>query len=341
MLFSGLMTACSPKGFLRTDASESPTNSQSQTSENGKNAENTKAAEPNGSVTENAKGISAPIAIPPSFGNNDPYAAPGNNTAASPPPDLIPGLQPMKGVNVDTLFAEKLKDSDDRFERLENTVVDLRKEINSVMPSIIRLVAIESDIQNLTQELETLLHEPAPVPNAPVNLNAGNEAPNLNVAQLDPQPPPPPQINPTPPLPVAAAPTPTQPAPAAAPTAAQTHSAPVASSATKTTSAFRLGEYADKVRIVIDSTVKPVVTADYDSAENLLVLDVQDSKWIGEMQKTFTSSKLVQSFSVSEKPDGKGATIAVTLKKQSSILKQGTVTPDSNPNHRYYIDMAI
>lgn len=349
-LFLGLLTACGPEGILRPNTSESPSNSQPQKSENGKDAGNTNPSEPSDSEAMNANdAITAPIAIPPSFGN----AQPGQAANAPAPADGFAGFQPMKGVNVDTLFAEKISDSDDRFERLENTVVNLHKEINNVMPSIIRLIAIESDIQSLTQELNGLLQEaPMPQANQPMTLTAeAAPAPaTLEVSQLETHAETPPEsLAPTPtlaPPPAATSPPPQvaapAPAPVSAPAADKVVSAPKpAANAAKIVSNLRLGEYANKVRVVIDSGASPKVTSDYDPEEKLLVMEVMDAQWSGEKQKTFTSSKLIQSYSVSERADGKGVTIAITLKKDSRILNQGNVSPDENPNYRYYIDLGL
>lgn len=369
-LFLGLVSACTPKGMLHPNTSESPNQNQPKTPENGKNAGNTNPSEPSGSAadsgTTDAKEISAPVAIPPSFGTTDPYAKTGDQGAALSSQSGIPGLQPMKGVNVDTLFAEKLKDSDERFERLEDTVLEMRKEMNNVMPSIVRLIAIESDIQNLTQELEGMLQETPPADSyLPTNLtsDSSNEA-ELEVSQLNPQPQYPddeaPAVSTTAPSPVPSLQTtPPIPPPEAAdtkppvPHATQQEEPPAAkkpvppptpakaASKEKTASSLRLGEYNDKVRVVIDTSKKPNVTAEYDSEEHLIVLEVMDAKWIGDTEKTFSSSKLVQSYSVSPRADGQGVTIAVVLKKGTKILKQGTVDPDENPNYRFYLDLSL
>jgi len=51
-------------------------------------------------------------------------------------PNGLPALKPLKGVNVDTLFAENIKSTDRRFDRLENAVVDMRREFEAVKPAI-------------------------------------------------------------------------------------------------------------------------------------------------------------------------------------------------------------
>ncbi len=77
-------------------------------------------------------------------------------------PDGVPVLQP-RGVNVDRLFADEIKDPNERIRRVENAVLELRRDFESVLPAIIRLAAVEKDMQQLMRQLETLLqNEPDP-----------------------------------------------------------------------------------------------------------------------------------------------------------------------------------
>ena len=331
--------------MLHLKASESPAANQSQNPETAsKTSENTKTAD-GAAQPVSIPGIGSPVALPPNYGGQTPNAPPPQ--ASNSP---IPGLQPMKGVNADTLFVEKIDDTDKRFDRVENAVVDLRKEVDNVMPSIIRLIAIESDINNLTRQLDVLLQKTPPQSNEPMDLTGGNkDAANLQVSQINPQPPPPPSVD----TPQTSSATPSvkeppsqntgtapssapPPAPPKqqAPPPAKTYSGSVATN-------LRFGEYDNKVRIVID-TNKPIkVTADFDPEEKILLLDMPGAKWVGPTQKTIGDSKLVSSYSITPSADGTGSTIVIPLKKDSHIMTKGTADPDSdNPNYRFYVDMA-
>lgn len=78
-------------------------------------------------------------------------------------PNGLPVL-PARGINAELLFAEKISDTDDRFRRLENAVTDLRRELNAAMPAIVRLSAVEQDMQELLGQLQTLVEGgPGPV----------------------------------------------------------------------------------------------------------------------------------------------------------------------------------
>jgi hypothetical protein len=79
-------------------------------------------------------------------------------------PDGLPSLEPEKGVNVsvDSLFTTDIKDPIERIRRLENAVLELRRDYDATLPSIKRLVGIEKDMQTLMGQLETLTNGTVP-----------------------------------------------------------------------------------------------------------------------------------------------------------------------------------
>lgn len=111
------------------------------------------------------------------------------------PPDLLSGgggenasnglddLKGMKGVKVDQLFSENISDEGRRIDRLENVVTDLYREMETIKPSIIRLVAIEKDMQDLI----TMMGEQSQVPAQPPELSdeASVAADEVEAAQED------------------------------------------------------------------------------------------------------------------------------------------------------------
>lgn len=354
LLFLGLLTSCKSDGLLRPELASKQAESTSP--ETAPDAENT------------IDGIGAPVAIPPRF--NDSPPKPGETGTEYTEATGLPSLQPMKGVNIESLFAERIKDSDKRFERLENAVLEMRKEFESVKPSIIRLVAVETDMQNLTKELETLLQE-TPETEQPLDLSLPETQENatLQVQQLDPQPPSPETLTPEvkkpqdsqpsesltqEPTPVAAE-TPPQtakePAPpekpeeaSAPPTliAQKAHppTAPPAKASGNVARNFRIGEHADKIRVVMDTGDKPLFTVDYDDTENLIIVEIENMSWEGGSSRDFPDSDLISSYTVTPSNGGKGSTIVINLKKKSRILTQKLLSPDENPNHRIYFDLA-
>ena len=329
-LFLGLLTACSPEGLLHLKTTESNTAPSAKKSKNaGKN-----------------ESISAPIALPPAF-NNQPTKL--GQTKNQYMPNGLPALKPMKGINADTLFTKNIKDTGDRFNRVENAVVDLKKEFDTYKPSIVRLAAVESDIQNLIKELEVLLQE-TPANQPPQTLVEPSE-PQLQVTQLTPQPSPrldpqkvvqaqapPPQVNKEPDKPPKKQhnkpkePPEKRVAPKATPP--PTYDGLVAMN-------LRVGEHADKLRIVLDTNHRSNFSIDLDNDEKLIIIELPDARWIDGNNKTFRNSKLLESYSVEPLNNGKGSMIVLSLKKTTKILREKRLSPDSeNTYHRIYFDLS-
>lgn len=255
--------------------------------------------------------VPAPVALPPSYDKR-----PGDaDTKAPTMPNGMPALQP-KGVNVANLFAENISDTDRRFTRLENAVQDLRSEFDSFKPAIVRLVAVESDIQDLIGQLDILLDNP-PAPqaqpmSAPTQLSPADTAP--------------------PPEPAAA------PAPAPQP---QAMAPAMASGGGSVVKDLRVGEHSDKIRLVMDVSGKAAFTADLDNQENLLIIELPGTGWNAAPQQSFARSPLLQSYSVEPMNNGTGSRVIITLKKSTQILKQQALPPGDNPNYRIYLDLKL
>ena len=318
-LFLGLLTACSPEGILHLKLNES---SGAKVSE-----------KPNNSQKNN--GISSPIAIPPSFKNHP--SKPGqSNTVYM--PNGLPALKPMMGINADTLFSEKIKNDGDRFNRVENAVVDLRKEFEVYKPSIVRLAAVESDIQNLIKELEVLLQD-APNDQSPINLITSSEEYLTDTTETSEpieiyQPPiknipPPPKIIESPPEVTTAPPIAHRKKAEASPN----YNGVIAKD-------LRAGEHADKVRIVIDTNERTKFNIDIDNEEKLIIIELPDARWISSKSKIFEDSALLESYSIEPLNDGKGSMIILSLQKSTSIMQENRLSPTSNmPYHRIYFDL--
>ncbi len=98
--------------------------------------------------------------------------------------DTFRALAPPEGLRFTPLFDEQLEDSNARLQRLEATVQTLRNDLDTVVPTMVRMVAIEQDIKGLVAQLQTLTDQgPAvPVPavtpqELPPALPGGNEIP--------------------------------------------------------------------------------------------------------------------------------------------------------------------
>lgn len=298
LLLTAFVVGCGPL----TGKSDTPQASQ-PSSETLMNQGNPGTAQSGGALA-----VPAPVALPPSY--DDRPAQPGE-TKTTTMPNGMPALQP-KGVNVSNLFAEKVTDTDRRFTRLENAVQGLRSEFESFKPAIVRLVAVESDIQDLIKQLDMLLqNEPAAAPppqpmSPPTQLSPADQAPPPMAASQ-------PTSSPQP-----------------------TMSAGGASVIT----AMRVGTHSDKIRLVMDASKKTPFNVDFDNQENLLIIELPQARWNAARQQSFARSPVLQSYSVEDINNGQGSRVIMTLKKSTQILKQQALPPGSNPNYRIYLDLS-
>ena len=331
-LFLGLLTSCSPSKVLRLTKSESTPALSPQTS-NGTNTPGT---------------IGTPIALPPRFDNKP--LKPGQ-TSSPIMPNGLPALSPMKGINVETLFAEKIKNSGERFDRVENAVVDLRKELETYKPAIVRLAATESDIQNLIKELEVLLQE-TPIPQPPLDLSGGGGGAEAeydrtmqsvmdDIKPLDPQPATPPHSSTPPKSPLEKA--------YEAPTKKATppKSPPKKQSkrnfnGVTTALNFRVGKHDDMLRVAFDINANTPFSIELDNDENLILMELPQASWDGKNEQSFPNSALLETLSVEPTNGGKGSMVIISLKKDTKILQRKHLSPDkSSDYHRVYFDLKL
>lgn len=270
--------------------------------------------------------IGQPLKVPGknnTSGGGDTLVAPGSGSASPTMPNGLPALQPFKGVKVEQLFSENIRDADQRFDRLENAVIDLRREFEVVKPAIVRLVAVESDIQNLVDQLEVMLrNEPGATSPAPQAL-VQNDLEERDMA-------PPPAADPQPAPPAASSPP------------EKTATTQINSSSGVTAKNLRAGIHDTYIRLVIDANRKTPYSYSLDNEENLLIIELPEAQWSGPRQKTLKPLPLLQSYSVDASSNGSGSLIAIVLDKDTRVLKAQALPPGSsnNPNFRIFIDLA-
>lgn len=313
MLLVGFAASCGP--LTDTLIPKQPAKTQNTSSE--------ALIEQKNEQTSSALEVPSPIAFPPTY-NDRPGQSAGSDTASL--PNGLPALQP-KGVNVDGLFTEKISDSNRRFERLENAVLGLRQEFESFKPAIVRLVAVESDIQDLIKQLDMLLQGESTAPPVPL-VSEKNKLSQADKAAPVPKATPPPQskIEPTPQNNNIA---PESPPPKA-----------VSASGGPVVRALRVGQHSDKTRLVIDASKKTSYSVDLDNQENLLIIEMPDARWTAPRQKSFARSSILKSYSVEDMNGGKGSRVILSLKKVTKVLKEQALPPGPNPNYRIFLDLS-
>lgn len=126
-----------------------------------------------------------------SRGSMPPPSAPAAEIPqSSPVMDTFRALAPPEGMKFTQLFAQPVRSDNERFSRLEQSVQALRNDFDTVMPTMVRLAAIEKDIRGLVEQLETLTSGmpadtgPVPVPEVEAQpvVQAPAEAPPVNTA---------------------------------------------------------------------------------------------------------------------------------------------------------------
>lgn len=243
-------------------------------------------------------------------------------------PNGLPALQPAHGVNVDQLFADDIQDPIQRIKRVENAVKDLRHDFDAVMPSIVRLVAVEDDMQQLVTQLQTLLRNEPPTANTPA-MPAMNAPASLQGTQTA----------------------------GAERSGSPAHYSQAATHATNKASTYqsggqahnggsgiivkdlRVGEHPGKTRLVLDVNKATAYRYDVDNSENLLVVSLPQTKWQGTMQKTLRGSPMIASYSVQETGDG-GSNLIIQLKKPAKVVYDDTLKPNGTPYYRIVLDVA-
>lgn len=196
--------------------------------------------------------------------------------------------------NPKNLFGTDLRSNEDRLDRLERSVQDLRNDFENVRPSIKRLMAIEGDIQNLITELKRLNDDPSL---ASSSQNAFR--PNT----------------PTPIRPNSA--TPVKPAQTAKAAPSQTKTPPPVQGGKASIYDIRVGEHPGKTRIVFDANAKTSFDVDIDNGEKIMVVELPDASWSAKNSMRFGNSSFVNSYSV--EPSGNGSMAIFQLKRNAKI----------------------
>ena len=383
----------------------------------------------------------APMLAPPDAADRPPLPGQSGRGYGA---DGLPVLQPMRGINAKQLFIEDIQEPIARIKRVENAVIDLRSDFEAVLPSILRLVAIEKDMQELTVQLESLLrNEPLPPEKDSAETTTGLIAPNVQRLPLPagvygppqvipasaPAQPPAPKATPPPEIPVLPAappaavstpdmllppssaplsapmktpPLPGEPygpvwtnAPAPDPASLKTQTTPekpesflllkpdtllrfgkprsldpdpaklsgtqpASGSFSEPRSApplsapaplppapgvieiwrLRIGEDRGKTRLVLDASKPAPYRYDLNNRDRLLTIDLPGAEWNGPKSWLSGDSTLVESYTVEPLKTGNGNSVILRLKKATSILHEGELSPEkAGEDHRIVIDL--
>lgn len=280
--------------------------------------------------------------------NIQPETAAGQteNSNLTIPPELLAGaennnqneglanLKGIKGVKVDHLFSENLSSVEDRTGRLEGVVTDIYRELETLKPAIVRLVAIEKDIQDLVE----MLSEEAAVP---------EQAPDLTEANIEPV-----QEDVLAENEIITTDAPTQPAEEVvleqqdvkniasaevkSPEPAQVKAPQMFSGQLRN---IRVGEHSDFLRIVIDLEKSTEFSLDLDQDEQLLSLVLPSLDHPELSQQAVKATNMIDHYILIASAKGSGSNIIFALNEALSVKKKVGYLDSETNLYKIVIDL--
>jgi hypothetical protein len=278
------------------------------------------------------------------------------------PMETFRALAPPEGVKVPQLFAEPVKDPEQRMARIEKAVQDMRNDFDTVMPAMVRMVAMENNLRDLVEQLKTIhgnqqpentdaaaaatapATTPADVP-APGAVPADQAAAPAGDKQTPPAhskateaPAPADAKDKAPAMPETAA---TEASPATAPASSTASAAPEAPPAyTAPTlgkvSGVRVGDHPDMTRIVIDMSAKTAYTAELNKEGMKLIISTPQMAWEAAASATLPKGKLIAGYKY------ENGVMVVDLKQPAVIKARNVLGPTKGePGYRLMIDVAL
>lgn len=290
------------------------------------------------------------------------------------PMDSFRELAQPEGLVFKQLFREPLE-GDARITRIERAVQNLRNDFDTTVPTLVRLAAIEQDIRDLVQQLESLANQeptvsqtslpPQTAPTSALEGEAGRSArddallPDTASAQKG-------EAKPLPSAtqshdgqkadqPIDIKPqrkddseSKTRDAPKSAETkdsSATEQSAdtpapkPAAAESGNMIRDLRIGDHLDKTRLVLDMMGKPSYTTRFENDAMRLIIDVKGGDWQGGSRMWEASSAaLVASYTVQKTENGEK--IIIDLLAPATIQRENVIDPNAdNKSYRLLFDL--
>lgn len=237
-------------------------------------------------------------------------ASDGNQTAQATGVKTIDGQ--FMDLKPNLLFEENIRDDDDRFDRLEYAVQDIRNEFDKMTPAINRLISIENDIKELHEQLSILVDSGGIVATPiqektddPVVLSNGKTLNNVNL--------------PVPERPKDPVKTPKK-----------TYSKSV------TSPQINIADHSGKTRVVFETPQKESYNLNFDSENQLITIETKASVQQSLLSKMSKRSKKI----VDITHDTQSNTVAILTKNITSVSDGNYLAPTAGKNyHRYYFDL--
>ncbi len=246
-----------------------------------------------------------------------------NNTQNQALADLSPAsdnnlsgsdLAKPSGLKINKLFADGTKDTNARFERLENVVQSMASDFKQLKPSIERLVTIESDLENITFQLENLLKQEDVIDSDTMAPKPMMVMPDQSPSMLS---------------------TKIENTKSKAKKPYKTPKSYIKSGDLIHT--MRVADHAGKTRVVFETTEKLDYEVTIDNDENLITIQFKNGSLGSDPNTLRRFSKLFKS--IAEIKEGNGSLIIFELTKDSEIITKQRIKPGkNNVRHRIFID---
>lgn len=215
-----------------------------------------------------------------------------------------------------------VRSTEERLDSLEESVSDLRREFDMLLPSIRELIdagkaariSAASGTPAVTSAPSSVVPEPAPAPvkSPPASASVPEEVKAEH-------------------KPIAA---PHQSSPD------KTAKALVSNPSEIQVTAVRIGTHPDRTRIVLDLSAPAAFQIDLDNAEHLLLVDLSGAAWKGPDSQNVTGKSLVSSWSAQSSHEGKGSTAIFQLSAPAKVLASSKLGPQGPYGHRVMIDLG-
>lgn len=214
--------------------------------------------------------------------------------------DTFRALAPPEGMKYTKLFTAPVDDQEARFQRLEAAVQSTRDDFDTVVPSLVRLVAIEKDMKDLIGQLQSLTQE------EPQQQQQEPSPPPAASAQLD------------------------------KPMAMNEKPLSIATNATGAADVqdVRIGDHPGKTRIVIDLSAKITYKAALQDGNRSLAIQLPDVAWKAKTSWNANGGDLVSGYAY------QSGTLLIKFISPSKILAQSIISGENDKGYRIVIDVA-
>lgn len=296
---------------------------------------------------------------PPDFAPvKGPLHAYGDPVSTTKPLEVRPGgSMGSFGLNLETYIKEDDKGVEERLERLERTINAMHRDLKILVPAVQEM---REPVQKPIPAIEHPMDDDAPVSLVPDMQDdvayANDEIDSDGDAEMDDESAAEPKVEDGPKVALDALMAEKQKAPQAfakdsiqdlpdapassAKTPVDQGPRPVAGVDGAVITGVRVGEHADKVRIVFDVTAKTGFDVDLDNGEKLLVVEMPNAGWqLPTLSENFAKFPVVKSYKVSPFNDGKGRIFVLQLRQATQVLLKQSFSALSGGGERIVIDL--